>query len=577
VTTPEERRLAALLHGEADTIDAGDGALDTIRSGVRRRRTRRRVALSGAAAVVTGALVATVALGGGAGTNALDPEPPASSAPSAPATATATPTATALPADPDGSTTSKPGTPFFPFTSDAQAAAWGEDPSTKPWADDPVKVAQHLVDDLLGLKNLKAEQYGDGNEITLRVGGFEGETVAEVVYAQLGTGANRPYVVLAVTSADAGRPLRITTPTAGAEVTSPLQVSGTIPGVDENVRVTLRTVLGTKLDEEGAPAGSEQPWSASLQWSAETWTTGVVSAQTFSPRDGEVTRVAAVPVLRDPSPRTSVPSATDAFVGEVDGKVGLYSATDGRLLKPVSFPPVGNSDTSPRRSGSKVLWLRLGSDCAGRSLIQRDLATDVTTTLVAGQPLVTGSLAVSPDGRWTAWALRPGCESGPTTIVVQGPDGIREIDHGDTSGVGSLDLRDDGALLVDVTGEDGGMVEVFPPASPNAQAMDAETDCLLYNGAFLGSGVVATEQCDPFGSPPPLRRVELALSGNRSSTTPTTLTDVVRLATAGDAVLVQDGDGTIGRLEGGRFVPVLRQSACAETLEARGCLTDIDW
>ena len=581
MTTPEERELAALLRGEADQLGplgpASDG-LDRIRGGIARRRTRRRVALSASALGLAAVVVAGAALTGGGGATSLEPiatQPPTSSP-----TVTPTPTASPIAADPDGSTTSQPGTPFFPFTSDAQAADWAAAPGDRAWADDPVQVAQHLVDDLLALEGVRATRdtclCDDRAIVTLQAGDA---AVGRVQLARLGTGSRRPWAAMSVDASATGQ-LSVTSPRAGTEISSPLTVTGTVQGVDENVRVSLRTATGTLLAEGGAPAGSEQPWSTTLRWTADDWTTGVVTAVTRSPRDGAVNRVVAVPVRRDPTPRASVPGPTEAFAAEKDGVVGLYSVTDGERLVQVSFPPAGYTDTSPRRTGTIVMWLRLGRECTDRTLVQRDLATDTTTTLVADQPLVPGALAVSPDGRWRAWAVRAGCETGPTTISLQGPSGIRTIEQDENGDVAELDVRDDGALLVGVAGEDGGSLGLFQPGATRPVPLDAAPGCLLFNGGFVGDRVVGLELCDPFSADPkPLRRVELTLTGDRVSAETTTLRFVERLATADGQVLVQTQDpkGTVGRLVGTRFEPFLQQPACAQTLEAKGCVTGIDW
>lgn len=576
MTTPEERELSALLRGEAELLGSGSDGLDRIRGGIARRRTRRRIALSTSALGLAAVIGAGVALTGGGGATSL--EPIATQSPTSAPTATPSPIASPLPADPDGSTTSQPGTPFFPFTSDAQAADWAAAPGDRAWADDPVQIAQHLVDDLLALEGVRATSYTDSTGVPLQVGGV---TVAVADVAQLGTTDPRPWVVLGVRAErGAPAPLVVTAPAGGSEVSSPLTVTGTVKGVDENVQVSLRTATGTLLGEQGAPAGSEQPWSATLRFTSDDWTTGVVTAVTGSPRDGSVNRIVAVPVRRDPTPRAFVPGPTEAFAAEKDGVVGLYSVTDGRRVVQVSYPPPGYTDTSPRRSGTKVLWIRVGRECGDRKLLQRDLATDVTTTLVADQPLVPGALAVSPDGRWQAWAVRAGCETGPTTISLQGPSGVRTIEQDENGDVADLDLRDDGALLVGIAGEDGGFLGLYQPGATRPVPLDAAPDCLLFNGGFIGDRVVGLELCDPFSADPkPLRRVELTLTGDRLSAQATTLRFVERLTTADDQVLVQTQDpkGTVGRLVGTRFEPFLQQPACAETLEAKGCVTGIDW
>lgn len=588
MTTPEERQLAALLRGEAELISTDSDALARIRGGVSRRQTRRRVLASATALGASAALVGVLALTGGTGPTSLQPQPPASPGPSS---ATPTPTAEPSPsgpaADPDGSTTSQPGTPFFPFTSDTQAAAWAQDyedggaAPNKPWATDPAIVVRMLVEQLK-LPGITVGSYAPSRGVSLQVAGAE-IAVAEV--AQLGTTSRRPWVVLRLTSADGGRPLVITAPSDGAQVTSPLKVTGTIPGVDENVRVTLRTATGTVLDEQSAPAGSEQPWTTTLRWDEATWTTGVVYGVTRSLKDGTVARVAAIPVRRS-TVNPARPAAGKAFVAERDGTIGLYSATDGALLKQVSYPPADAVDVSPVLAGDVVHWLRLSRDkCSDRRLIRHDLGTKVTTTLVADQPLWPGALAVSDDGQWLAWAVRPNCEAGlgvGTTIVRQGPAGIREFELAEGYDTGTLQLRDDGALLVEVAGQDGGATDLYQPDG-RVLHLDAREGCVVFNPAFLGDEVLAFEVCNTQGDLERPARTTWSLTGERLSTTPTTLGRISSVATVpvpgGTEILVQllEPSGAIGRLVGTTFQPILEQTACKETLEARGCITTVDW
>lgn len=588
MTTPEEQRLAALLHGEAEMLDARD-SLSLIRTGVARRRTRRRVALSASALGTSVALVGALVLAGGSGTSSLQPGPlatqPSASASAAP---TPTPAAPALPADPDGSTTSKPGTPFWPFTSDQQAAAWAADNGARSWADNPVEVAQHLVDDLLRLEDLVADRYGDGPEVTLRVGGAEGEEVAEVELAQLGTGAERPWVVLRVVSADDGRPLVITSPDPGRSVTSPLAVTGTVPGVDESVRVSLRTATGTLLDEVSAPAGSELPWSATLRWK-DTWTTGVVYAATRSPRDGKVSRLAAVPVRRALRPAAALPAPGSAFVGTVGGVVKLLSATDGSVLRQLSYPPKGFIDGRPVLSERHVTWVRSSDACRG-SIVRTDLESGDSTTLLDGRA---ADVAASPSGDWLAWVTSTGCagDGERAEVVLRFPTGqelvvaARELD---ISGAGPelLDLRDDGTILLRVSGEDSSALFVVPPGRDIAVRLTSPAGCTAGSAAFDSKGVIAFELCSP-QKQPPTRVLFDATTGGRVGASP--LADsvfIVSAATtappaAGDTlVLVQLADPylDIRRVEGAELVPVLSQPDCPQ-FQGPGptCVVDVDW
>jgi hypothetical protein len=287
--TPEDR-LRDILKGEAAAImPAGDG-LALIRERVARRRRLRLLAVPGGALVTAAAVVAVFALTGPPANQSLV-GPPAEQP-------TATPTATT---EPTQAPTAPPlqmamvspyrGPALWPFTSAEQGRAWMNDHGARPWAQDPLAVAQHFVDDLLKLDSVTAS--GTAPNVTLTVPGPVASKQVGVVHV-VRTFEGGPWTVVSVCCTD----LTITTPEAGTAITSPTEVSGRITGVDENVQLRLITATGRDLASTGAPAGTEMPWQGSLTWTDQDWFTAGIVAITRSPRDGTINRIAVVVVKR---------------------------------------------------------------------------------------------------------------------------------------------------------------------------------------------------------------------------------------------------------------------------------------
>ena len=296
MTTPSpEDRLRLLLRESAEqVVPAGDG-LSRIRTRVVRRK-RVRLLLAPAAALATaGVVVAAVALAG--------------SGPSRPTTSTVVPgasgPASTSPSAPPGpspscSTTNaayssclaiSPVTGLWPF-----AAVDDVDLVRFPWATTARGVAEHLGPDLLRVEGLTV---GVARQPLLEHAAYfellSGDlALARVGVEEIGDGA----WTLTSVQTDGGRDLTFTSPTSGAQVTSPLDVTGRITGVDENVSLRLLTSRGDELAAGTAPAGTEQPWRTTLTWDQDDWTRGLLVATTRSPRDGSVDRLRVVPVTR---------------------------------------------------------------------------------------------------------------------------------------------------------------------------------------------------------------------------------------------------------------------------------------
>lgn len=284
MTTPEDK-LAALLREQAETVvPAGDG-LSKIQQRVAARRKARWLVVPGAALVTAAAVSAFFVFGTSDDRTSLrqvvSPGPSATASPSPSAS-------------PDGFV----GQPFapaiWPFASHDQAEAWRQYPQGKPWAGDNLGVAQHFVDDYLKLTGVHLVQTCNSCDV-VQILGADDQEIGTIGLVREDDGSPRAYSVAGVTF---GSSFTVTSPTEGQKVTSPLQVKGTIVGVDENVAITLVTQDGRVIGSNGAPAGSGAPWSTTLTWTDSNWYTGALVLKTYSPRDGSLNRLIVLRVVR---------------------------------------------------------------------------------------------------------------------------------------------------------------------------------------------------------------------------------------------------------------------------------------
>ena len=267
-----EDQLRDLLKEAASTVvPSGDG-LTAIRARVGKRHRLHLLLLPLGALATAAAVFAFFALTGPAGTQQLIT--PATHPPSASATAS-------------GPVSPYTGPALWPFTSVQQGQDWMSDHGARPWAGDPLAVAQHLLTDLLKLDGVTAS--GRAPAIALTV---QGHRVGTVRVAQVLRGG--PWTVSGVGGTD----LTITTPAVGATITSPTRVSGRVVGVDENVQLRLVTATGHELATGGAPAGTDVPWEGALTWTDQTWFTAGIVGVTRSAKDGSINRIAVIVVKR---------------------------------------------------------------------------------------------------------------------------------------------------------------------------------------------------------------------------------------------------------------------------------------
>ena len=253
-----------------------------------RRLGRKLAVLGGIAVLVLVAVVAGIAIGsrdepapapgptaGPSAANVPETGQPPASGGSSPAPATAPP-ATAFAYQ-----------PVWPFANAAEAAAWQQSyrtGGTQPWHLDPRQTALSFASGYLGfaeIDRVTSRTLASGDAwvgVGFRLPDGRPTTAAVVHLARLGTGADAPWEVVGTRDTT----LTLTTPAYGSTVSSPLVVGGRISGVDEGLRVQVRS-LGRGLvgSVDGIPAGGERsPWSASVRFAAPVGTVLTVVVST---------------------------------------------------------------------------------------------------------------------------------------------------------------------------------------------------------------------------------------------------------------------------------------------------------
>ncbi|WP_280408057.1 hypothetical protein [Nocardia brasiliensis] len=178
--------------------------------------------------------------------------------------------------------------PLFPFASIAEADAWvrqARPGGHQPWHDDPGTVAlmftqQHLgytsVDQVTS-SSIRAEQAWIGVGFADPNGAPA--TAAVVHLVRIGTAANGPWEVVGTEDTT----LALTIPAYAASVSSPLQVSGRITGVDESLQVQVRGGSGPQPAGTAAPVpagGTNTPWTVQVPFTATCPATLTVAVAT---------------------------------------------------------------------------------------------------------------------------------------------------------------------------------------------------------------------------------------------------------------------------------------------------------
>lgn len=555
-----EDRLREVLQREATTVQpVGDG-LARIQDRVTARRRLRRW-LWPAAVLVTTATVAALVL--------LLPDDPRGTeglVPIGTPTATAEPTTAPQPAD------SWKGPAFWPYSSAADVASAGT--PVPDWVTDPVEVGQRLVRDVLSLDPAVTvvPECVSCEVLILRVAGT---SVGVVQLGHYSSEGRRVFTVVGITS---GQDLTVTRPAAGESVSSPLVVTGRVQGVDENVLVRLVARDGSGLVQVGAPAGADQPWSATLTWTARDWESGAVVAVTRSPRDGSINRVVLVPVFR------STATTSASFAGLVDGHVSLYDSTTGKQAKQLTFPAPGRSDSAATWSAGTLAWVRTSGGSACVNELDR-LDAGKASTVASSTTVRYGWPQLDALAERLAWVETPcdGGDGGHVVLTVLGSEARRyAIPSG--SVVQLLDVAEDGALLLltndrEATGP--GIVGLLSTAADSLAdllPLEAAPSCNLASGAaFDGDSPAAFQTCEDG-----IQLLRFSPTGARESKdTSMSAVSPQTISVRDGAVLVWlsggDHNGEIARYADGRFTVLIPNTGCSSAGDLKGCVRAPDW
>jgi hypothetical protein len=549
VISPEDRLRQILLAEAEDLIPAGDGLQRIERRLADRRSLRSKllpaVAIAGVVAVA-GAAAITVSLTD----NGSLKTPPAHHGTPAPIP---TGCAGGLCEEPipspsistTGVTTSASGIPLWPFTTDAQAADWESRTDKQPWGSDPVQVTQHLMDDYLKLPGQAMPRADDNADVAVVDVSAGGRTVSQVRLVRVGRDAKGPWTVVSATSTV----LTVTQPNDGDDVSSPINIAGTVKDVDQSVH--LRLMDGIVLGEGFQPAGMDLPWTHSLAWKASDWSVAALVANTFNGK-GDLSAVTITAVRRAGASTPGLPAAGAVFVATAQGHIVTVDALTGKQLRQLSFPTGGAVDSSPDRGGEDgVVWVRTQADSCTSSIIRAGLVRGPAGVTVDAKPIGRSLPALSTGGRSLAWVEQP-CGGGAKTIVVRGPDARFSTTATTTENITDIDVRDDGWVVVQA----GGRGWLLPPGSTTltgAKTLVPPAGCVVEAPAWDGNDVIAWQGCpggwalarwSQQGGAVPLGRLEPGMSAP--------------LHTAVDIgeILVAMAGNRVGRVSGGRVVDI---------------------
>lgn len=486
MTTPEER-LRELLQAE-DLAPAGDG-LRRIEARLAARRSRLVpvAAIAGAVVVAAAAAITVSVTDGGALRQARQVPKVASPQPTGCAGGLCPEPRPSPTTSTNGVTTSANGTPVWPFTSDAQAADWEAQPGSRGWAADPVKVTQHLMDDYLKLPGAATSRLNDDGDLAIVEVSAGGRPVSQVRLERVGRDTSGPWSVTSAASDD----LVVRQPGDGDEVTSPLQVTGTVSGVDQSVH--LRLMAAALLGEAYAPAGNEQPWTQALAWTRSDWSVAALTGTTFNGK-GDLSAVTVTAVRRAGSRTAGLAPAGSAFVAIDNEHVVLVDALTGQRQRQLSYPAAGVIDSGPDRGGDDgVVWVRTGVGGCSSSILRIGLAYGASGFTVDTEAVVRERPSLSEGGRSLGWLERP-CGGGNTTVLVRGPDARFSTIAVSTEPVTDLDVRDDGYAVAQV----GRRVRVLAPGVTDVtagRAVTVDPGCTASAPAWDGNNVVGWEGC----------------------------------------------------------------------------------
>ncbi|CAM3633312.1 hypothetical protein [Smaragdicoccus niigatensis] len=197
---------------------------------------------------------------------------------------TSRPLTTSVPADPSRFDYA----PLWPFASVSDAQRWQQDYAAsghQPWHLDARQVALNFTEHQLGFTNvdtvLRVRLWTSQAWVTVGFTNPNGAPVtsAELHLVRIGAGDEAPWEVVGTQDTT----LTITTPLYGVKVSSPVTVGGLLSGVDESLRVEVRTLFDPHPVGvvSGISAGGDMsPWSATVPFAVSPGRTLTVVVST---------------------------------------------------------------------------------------------------------------------------------------------------------------------------------------------------------------------------------------------------------------------------------------------------------
>ena len=341
----------------------------------------------------------------------------------------AAPTPSPAPTQSAGTTT-EPGTPgpgvgvlaLWPFTSAAQVAAWQDgyaNDRSAAWHLNAQQTARAFLTRVLRMPTLRyvMTQSVTGDTATVEFGfRAQNNSIVPATTVALARYGERSPAAWVVTGATAPL-LSIRTPSAGARVRSPVQVTGRITGVDESVQVAVRgTASNAPLGGSfTAGGGQDSPWSVTTRYATPHLPIGFVTAWLPSAVDGTAKQVAVVGVrFADVGPM-SVPSY---FASSIAGRIVMLRTSDGSIFRYLTTAGPGGGDTHPQVSadGRTVYFLRGSGTCSG-DLMKVPVTGGTATRVVAPRDGAVYQYGVSTDGKRVAYMWED-CAAGRTSFTI---------------------------------------------------------------------------------------------------------------------------------------------------------------
>jgi hypothetical protein len=179
--------------------------------------------------------------------------------------------------------------PLFPFSTAQGVQIWQQSYASgghQPWHLDAGQTALAFtawlgfpgIDKVIGMRT---DGIGAHVSVGFYVGGPSNENVTSAIVhlVHWGTGSDPPWEVVGTDDTT----FSLTRPAYGATVTSPVTVGGLISGVDENIKVQVRTSSSSSAVGTFCclPAGNvNTPWTAPVSFTASSGAILTIAAQT---------------------------------------------------------------------------------------------------------------------------------------------------------------------------------------------------------------------------------------------------------------------------------------------------------